>query len=663
LWPDTDLKNSVNGTLQELLGGAMEHNRLTVEERVGGIAFAPDDKTIATWTLDNGKLQLWKGDGTPFDPPWMKEIPRVSTVAFSGDGKIAVAVGNEIAFRKLENGESWTVWSVDNGLINAIAFSADGNKLATATTDAKNVGRIQLWNLNNGSLLTLEDPGMTVQMAVAFSPDGEQIAVTGWYGAFLWKADGTKQKELVHDFSSVNAVSFSPDGTMIATGGSDKMIKLWNRDGTLKQTLYGHADAVWGLSFRPDSHVVASGSNDRTVKEWQTHDGTLLATLAGHRDGVRAVSYSHDGKTLASASDDGTVKLWERARTALKALTHDQTVYAAAVSPDGKIILTTSGNGWVTLWNQDGAVLTTQRPQLGPITAVAFSREGKMVATAASDRTVHLWSIEGVGTLRAKGFLEGQRGERDQNAVLALRFSPDGKSIVAGGEGGEVKVWSTDDLKKRQALLPTTENGGILGVDFSHDGRNIVVAYQSGRVVVVGSENGRLAYTLQAGGSESAPVSGIRYSPDGKTIAAYTDDAINRWTAEGKPLTPLSNHDSALVGFAFGPDGNTVATASKDGTLKIWAEDGTLMKTLSGHEGVGDDIAVNRVAFSPDGKTVAAANEGRNVILWNWQEDLSLDGTLAEACRWIRDYLTNNSKVVSDHRHLCDGIIRQRMEK
>jgi WD40 repeat protein len=118
-----------------------------------------------------------------------------------------------------------------------------------------------------------------------------------------------------------------------------------------------------------------------------------------------------------------------------------------------------------------------------------------------------------------------------------------------------------------------------------------------------------------------------------------------------------------VVGFALSPDGNTVASATQDGTLKIWAGDGRLVKTLSGHEGVGDDIAVNRVAISPDGKTVASANDGRNVILWNWQEDLSLDVTLAEACRWIRDYLTNNSTVVSDHRHLCDVIIRRRMEQ
>jgi energy-coupling factor transporter ATP-binding protein EcfA2 len=54
LWPDTDFNNSVNGKIQKLLREAVEHTRLNVEEGVRGIAFASDDKTIATWTLADG---------------------------------------------------------------------------------------------------------------------------------------------------------------------------------------------------------------------------------------------------------------------------------------------------------------------------------------------------------------------------------------------------------------------------------------------------------------------------------------------------------------------------------------------------------------------------------------------------------------------------------
>jgi WD40 repeat protein len=157
------------------------------------------------------------------------------------------------------------------------------------------------------------------------------------------------------------------------------------------------------------------------------------------------------------------------------------------------------------------------------------------------------------------------------------------------------------------------------------------------------------------GGSESAPVFGVRYSPNGETIAGLTDHTVERWTARGKPLRPLSDDNSTFVGFAFSPDGKWIASESKDGAVKIWTADGKLKKTLPGDEGTDDPKGVNRVAFSPDGRMVASA-EGRSVILRNWQRDQSLDGTVADACGWIRDYLTNNSEVSKDDRRLCDGI-------
>jgi WD40 repeat protein len=117
----------------------------------------------------------------------------------------------------------------------------------------------------------------------------------------------------------------------------------------------------------------------------------------------------------------------------------------------------------------------------------------------------------------------------------------------------------------------------------------------------------------------------------------------------------LADRDSKLVGLAFSQDGKWIASENKDGTIKIWTADGNLEKTLPGHEGTDDDSVVDRVAFSPDGRMVASASEGRSVILWNWQKDLSLNGTVADACQWIRDYLTNDSEVIND-RHLCDAV-------
>lgn len=81
--------------------------------------------------------------------------------------------------------------------------------------------------------------------------------------------------------------------------------------------------------------------------------------------------------------------------------------------------------------------------------------------------------------------------------------------------------------------------------------------------------------------------------------------------------------------------------------MKLWKRDGTLLKTLSGHED-----AVVGIAFSPDEKTIASASSDRTVILWKWEENLDLDRLMEYGCHWERDYLKNNPSM-SD-RDLCD---------
>ena len=73
-------------------------------------------------------------------------------------------------------------------------------------------------------------------------------------------------------------------------------------------TLQGHSSSVCSMSFSPDGTKVASGSSDKTVKLWDVTSGECLQTLEGHSDIVHSVSFSPDGTKVASGSDDETVK-------------------------------------------------------------------------------------------------------------------------------------------------------------------------------------------------------------------------------------------------------------------------------------------------------------------------------------------------------------------
>ena len=120
-------------------------------------------------------------------------------------------------------------------------------------------------------------------ISVAYSPDGQTLASGSDDTTIkLWNVKtGNLLQTLTGHSSQVNSVAYSPDGQTLASGGytqamaiasSVNTIKLWNvKTGNLLQTLKGHSDWVYpvALAYSPDGQTLASGSSDKTIKIWR----------------------------------------------------------------------------------------------------------------------------------------------------------------------------------------------------------------------------------------------------------------------------------------------------------------------------------------------------------------------------------------------------------
>ena len=103
-------------------------------------------------------------------------------------------------------------------------------------------------------------------------------------------------------------------------------------------------------------------------------------------------------------------------------------------------MLTGSWDNTARLWEvatgkQLGTALQHQRSVL----AVAFSPDGKTVLTGSDDNTARLWEA-------ATGKQLGS-SLQDQSGVCAVAFSPDGKTVLTGSMFGTARLWRVPHLR------------------------------------------------------------------------------------------------------------------------------------------------------------------------------------------------------------------------
>jgi WD40 repeat protein/tetratricopeptide (TPR) repeat protein len=422
--------------------------------------------------------------------------------------------------------------------------------------------------------------------------------------------------------AAVNAVAFSPDGGQLASTGFDGTVRIWDaRGGAELRVLRGHSDWVLGVAFSPDGGRLASGGGGNTVRFWDAGTGDQLLALQGHTNGVSSVAFSPDGGRLASAGGDGMVRVWD-ARTGAELLAlkgHSPgSVLCVAFSPDGGRLASAGWDGTVRLWDARGAETLALKGHTGMVPGVAFSPDGGRLASAGQDGTVRLWDAKaGTEPLALRGHAGG---------VYGVAFSPDGGRLASAGGEGTVRLW--DAKAGTEPLALRGHAGGVYGVAFSPDGGRLTSAGADGMVRVWDARGGAEPLALRG---HAGSVYGVAFSPDGARLAsAGLDGTVRLWDAlGGAELRVLRGHSGWVHGVAFSPDGARLASVGADGMVRVWdARTGAELLALKGHTG-----EVRGVAFSPDGRRLASAGGDGTVRLWDARggaEPLALRGHISD---------------------------------
>jgi WD40 repeat protein len=250
------------------------------------------------------------------------------------------------------------------------------------------------------------------------------------------------------------ALAVKESGDLIAAGCERGSILLWGKDVAMgirtadgaPNVLHAHDGPVTALAWN-GGPVLASAGVDRKIGLWDAAGDKALHTLTPAAE-VRALAMSPDGKTLAGAGDGRTVQLWDVAsgKPGAKLAGHTDWVQALAFNPDGTTLASGGFDGTVRLWDVasgkkslDVAAHAAAQPKQPPpadnaVLALAFSPDGKTLAVGGTDTLIHLFNVADGKLLRS---MPGHA-----SAVRALAFHPGGAVLVSGSRDRTIRLWN-----------------------------------------------------------------------------------------------------------------------------------------------------------------------------------------------------------------------------
>lgn len=270
----------------------------------------------------------------------------------------------------------------------------------------------------------------------------------------LYGGDGVETFSFLAHEGAINALLFTSDGLRMISAGDDGTVKIWNvDDGSLENSMDAH-DRALALALKDDGSVLASGGADGAIKLWAPATGKLLKTISAHARPVRALAWSPDGKMLASGGEDLAIQVWrDDGSQAATIVGHDESITGLAWTKDGKSLISGAADGYVKLWTAgDFSLASRHRTSDKSLSALVGTVDGQLVATAGSDGRIRIYSITGKGISEmVSRLLERQ--------VICMAWSRDGKVLVTGSADRSLRYWNSSDLS---ILLRVTANEGSI---------------------------------------------------------------------------------------------------------------------------------------------------------------------------------------------------------
>ncbi|MCR5857556.1 caspase family protein [Mesorhizobium sp. J428] len=570
---------------------------------------AAHDETGRLYVLDlSDRRRVVMRSAEPY-VPWDGE----RWVRFSADGRFVVRSSSSHGV-DLFNAATGELLARPIGAESArVEINGDGSAIAGLATDLKSGSerRTMVWTFEpaTGHLTTLALPQQAMPEALAFRPDGGELAVASAH----WSADKGMHRYTVDLFP---VGSPQPRKTFTVLEPPD------DSEGP---------SGVRGLRYLDADRLLTW---DHAARLWNLESGSLTRTFTGEGGaslGFGDVQMDAKAERLAIGGTNGVLALRSIADGALiRRFTVGEAIWDIAFNSAGDLVAARDNLDRTFVWDLADRGDTPLRVLRDEGTSIgeATYRKAGVFSFDKADEHVLTWA-GGFGALQI-------RHAEDARIYQAGRNGRTG-NFALGGNSAALLVGNDLELLGPGMDTPTCRLPGA-GVGFldgstsfvDAQGRTAVTLQQGtpgwtetsgrmGKVDIIDLEACRVEASLAKGGySINFPA----ISPSGKFVAAFAFaptqtsslDAFRLlvWdTRSRKLISEFWGHTSRILGIGFSPDETKLLTTAQEGRTKLW--DIAARREILNVAGRAGSL--NNRAFSPDGRYFATTYE--NLSIWN----------------------------------------------
>jgi WD40 repeat protein len=293
--------------------------------------------------------------------------------------------------------------------------------------------------------------------ALAYSPDGQILAVSGYREVLLHKGDGSGLIARLPGLSDmVTSLAFSPDGSVLAAVGGTPAtfgeVQLWDvAQHKMKRSITLTNDTLFGASFSPDGSKIGLGGADNAVYVYEVASGKQLVKINQHDGWVFGTVFSQDGSQIVSVSRDRAVKLSNVDKGIfienINQLKGELVTIARQPKRDNVLVGGEDGVPALYMMHRPrslvigdtSTLIREYEKQDGPVISVAFSPDGQLMAVGTSAEEVRVYRTD---TGERVASLKGHQG-----GIYSVVFRPNSEQLAAAGLDGMVRIY---DLKSKQ---------------------------------------------------------------------------------------------------------------------------------------------------------------------------------------------------------------------